>query len=1267
MPHFHFVAARYYQRPAIPSLLGTMTANEALIVDKLRLPNHVAEGVKQLTIALLYVSSGYVIHYNFPDENAASTVWWGNGLSLAVALLGGRRYFWGIFLGVLSYNAMVKDSVAGAISTSLASLVEVSVGFELLARNSKFSPSLTALSDYLRLMLWGGGVASIAGAFIGVFSLQIVGIISSVNFWEYASLWWMGDTLGIVLAAPFIMVWWRKKSERLDLRKLLEESLLIGITFVAGQIIFLGWFNDNLVFVPKAFMMFLFITWIAIRLGMHATTFTLNMIAVQALSGVYLKVGYFADETVPWRLHNYWTYMVVLSLIGIAVAAYVNDIKRKEKNLRDSESHLRLCQVNGGIGTWEANLLTHKEKWSDSCISMLGFPDLKEPTWEDFLEAVHPEDRSRVIEAVQSHIELGSRLEVEYRIVTREGIRWMRSAGQAERGPDGRLAIMRGVVQEVSERIQAEEALRESETLLRESQMIAGLGSYALDIATGFWKSSPILDRIFGIDQAYEHSVAGWLRLIHDEDLKRIEDYFKNDVLAQGEIFDKEYRVIRREDRAVRWVHGLGKLEFDAQGRPVKMHGTVQDITERKTIEESLRQNEERLRAYLDNISDTIWLIDPDLNVAYVSPNVERFLGFPPDELIGRPSALVIHPDDMAIVDNAHRYTLEHAGQPHTVQYRVSHKQGRWIYVESTGINLLDNREIKGVLVSMRNITERKQAENDLRIAATAFESQEGMFITDAHSVILQVNGAFTAITGYTAEEAVGKKPDLLKSGRQDAEFYAGMWKSLLQTGAWQGEIWNRRKNGEIYPQHLTITAVKDAGDVITNYVATLTDITLQKAAADKIERLALYDGLTGLPNRQLLRDRLISALASSNRSGRKGALLFIDLDNFKTLNDTLGHDMGDALLQQVAQRLEDCVREGDTVARLGGDEFVVMLEDLSEQAFESAAQTEAIGDKILDSLTQPYSLAMQEYYSTSSIGATVFSGHEQSIDELLKQADIAMYQAKTSGRNALRFFDLQMQDRINARVRMEADLRLALSENQFKLYYQPQVCHDNRILGAEALIRWQHPLYGLVPPADFIPLAEETGLIIPLGRWVLETACAQIKAWENNALYCHLQIAVNVSARQFRQADFADQVCRILRCTEINPDRLKLELTESLLLDDINDCIRKMNALREAGVFFSMDDFGTGHSSLAYLTQLPLDQLKIDKSFIHNIGEKEADAVIVQTIIGMSKNLGMKVIAEGVETESQRAFLEQLDCPIYQGYLFSKPLPVEQFESLFD
>jgi len=452
---------------------------------------------------------------------------------------------------------------------------------------------------------------------------------------------------------------------------------------------------------------------------------------------------------------------------------------------------------------------------------------------------------------------------------------------------------------------------------------------------------------------------------------------------------------------------------------------------------------------------------------------------------------------------------------------------------------------------------------------------------------------------------------------------------------------------------------------VVTHYVETHIDITDRKSAEKEIHLLAFYDPLTQLSNRRLLMDRLHHALASSARIGRTGALLFIDLDNFKTLNDTLGHDIGDLLLQQVAQRLTSCVRDDDTVARLGGDEFVVMLENLSERPIEAAAQTEAIGEKILTSFRQPYQLDTKEYQGTTSIGATLFNGNSQTTDELMKQADIAMYQAKKAGRNTLRFFDQKMQDSITGRFSLEGELRKALGSQQFHLYYQIQVDSSNRPLGAEALIRWIHPLRGIVSPAQFIPMAEETGVILPIGLWVLETACAQLKAWEKAALTRDLVLAVNISAKQFHQAGFVAQVQAVVQHHAINPMRLKLELTEGMLLENIEDTITTMKALNEIGIQFSLDDFGTGYSSLQYLKRLPVDQLKIDQSFVRNIVTDSSDIAIVRTIIAMARSLDMAVIAEGVETEEQRQLLLKNDCTHYQGYLFSKPVPIDQFEAL--
>jgi diguanylate cyclase (GGDEF)-like protein/PAS domain S-box-containing protein len=574
-----------------------------------------------------------------------------------------------------------------------------------------------------------------------------------------------------------------------------------------------------------------------------------------------------------------------------------------------------------------------------------------------------------------------------------------------------------------------------------------------------------------------------------------------------------------------------------------------------------------------------------------------------------------------------------------------------------------DIAEMAHAFNSMMEVQEQREAA--LRVAAIAFETEEGMMVTDENSVIIQVNQAFTRLTGYSADETIGKRPSMLQSDRQDPEFYQRMWDSLRINKSWQGEIWNKRKNGEIYPEWLNITAVLGEDGRVTNYVGAFVDFSERKKAENEIHHLAFFDPLSQLPNRRMLLDRLRQAVSTGSRNQTGGGLLFIDLDNFKTLNDTKGHGIGDLLLVEVSKRLQACVREGDTVARFGGDEFVLLLEGLSKDETHAATQARMVGEKVLEVLNRPYILEGHEYHSSSSMGITLFIDYKQKLDELLKQADTAMYEAKKSGRNTLRFFDPVMQEELEIRSQMEVGLRDALSKQEFQLYYQMQVNHTKHIVGAEVLLRWIHPEKGLISPMKFIPLAEETGLILPIGRWVLESACRQIKLWEADLRTCDLQLAVNVSGRQFRQSNFVDQVREILNQTSINPSLLKLELTESIVLDNVPDTIAKMHALRRLGVSFSMDDFGTGYSSLSYLTQLPLNQLKIDQSFVHHIGSKASDSTIIQTIIGMANNLGIEVIAEGVETQEQRNFLEANGCRLYQGYYFGKPVPLDEFDAL--
>jgi diguanylate cyclase (GGDEF)-like protein/PAS domain S-box-containing protein len=620
------------------------------------------------------------------------------------------------------------------------------------------------------------------------------------------------------------------------------------------------------------------------------------------------------------------------------------------------------------------------------------------------------------------------------------------------------------------------------------------------------------------------------------------------------------------------------------------------------------------------------------------------------------------------------RQALAHVLQVQTNQFtgaRISSKEAAQMRrIEMIVANVLGqtpapNRRHKKSRAGGESLraAERKRIDRELRIAATAFEAHEGMMITDAKKVILRVNRAFIEASGYSAEEVIGKTPQLFRSQCHGAAFYEELWREVEQKGYWRGEMVTRRKNGEVYPVWYTMTAVRGKSGAITNYVTTSTDITRQKKAEKEIGELVFYDPLTKLGNRRLLMDRLQQALAAIRRNGHRGALFFIDLDNFKTLNDTAGHEVGDMLLQLVATRLGTCIREGDTVARLGGDEFVVILTGLSARLAQATHLTKQVGDRILDTLNTPYELAGQTHRSSPSIGVVMFGQETDTVQELLRHADLAMYQAKAGGRNGLRFFDPAMQTAIKSRADMEDAMRVALERREFVLHYQPQISSQGQLIGAEALVRWQHPQRGLLSPIEFIPLAEESSLVVPLGLQVLEMACEQLVDWSKNKNLCDFALSVNVSARQFHQSDFVGQVLSILKKTGANPKRLKLELTESLLLDNVEETITTMTELRTHGVSFSLDDFGIGYSSLSYLKRLPLDQLKIDQSFVRTVLVDANDAAIAKMIIALGQTMGLSVIAEGVESADQRDFLLGCGCHAYQGYFFGRPMGGNDFE----
>ncbi len=705
-------------------------------------------------------------------------------------------------------------------------------------------------------------------------------------------------------------------------------------------------------------------------------------------------------------------------------------------------------------------------------------------------------------------------------------------------------------------------------------------------------------------------------------------------------------------------------LHIASAKQNAQLYARVQsELNERKALATTLRESEERYRAAfraspdavnINRVADGMYI---DINEGFT-----RLTGWNREDVLGKGSLEIgiwrEQADRQRLVQ-----ALQRDGFCEALEADFVTKSGKLIAAQmSARIMMIDGAPC--ILSITRDISQRKLAEESQRIAAVAFEAQQAMFITDPQQVILRINKGFTGITGYTAEEAVGQTPRLLSSGRHGADFYAAMWECVSRTGQWHGEIWNRRKNGAVYPQQLNISTVKDAQGLLTHYVGTFSDITSAKAAEEQIESLAFSDLLTGLPNRRMLVILLQQAMIAGEHEQRQGALLLVDLDRFKNLNDALGHARGDQLLQQIAMRLSACVHEGETVARLGGDEFVVLLKQLDQSKLEAAMYAETTANKIFAAIRQPYQIEGAEVSCNASIGIALFGEQHEDTVEPLKRAELAMYEAKERGRNTLRFFDPGMQTVVNSRVAMEAALREAIVSHQFLLHYQAQVTAQGRITGVEALLRWPDPKLGMVSPAEFIPLAEENGLILPIGDWVMETACRQLTHWASQPEMAHLTVAVNVSARQFHQRDFVDRVLMTLERTGANPYLLKLELTESLLIADVADVIAKMDALKARGVGFSLDDFGTGYSSLSYLKRLPLDQLKIDQSFVRDILIDPGDAAIARTVVALADSLGLAVIAEGVETEAQRDFLASLGCHNYQGYLFSRPLPVQEFEA---
>ena len=867
--------------------------------------------------------------------------------------------------------------------------------------------------------------------------------------------------------------------------------------------------------------------------------------------------------------------------------------------------------------------------------------------------------------------------------------------------------------------------VQESEASLAQAQQIAGLGSWTFDPVRRCASWSAESYRLFGIDPS-RHAPTGeqFLRLVHPQDQQHYNQLIRP-ALRDGRSFDDRFRILLPTGE-IRCLHVLGQPVVNARDQSTLLRGTMMDITERNAQEERLtfaRDQATTARAALvdaiESLTDAFGLFDAEDRLVLCNRKyAQSFTAFDRFEDIAG-----VRFEDLVRFSIARGEVIEPAFQGNVeawVTERIHRHRfpgpeprllvlgdGRWFEVSE------QPTRSGGIVGIRRDISGRKRNEQRqameytvTRLLAESETLREAVpriiqavcetlgwdcgacWVWDKQDPWLRCAESWSVASPEVKEFVAASSQECIAAGSM------GFLQRVWTTGEpiWIADVAEEpgfvradlaAKAGlraafafpirigtelhgvmEFYIRDVRrsdpalLAATRSIGSQIGQFIA-------RKTAEDEIWRLAFYDPLTRLPNRRLLIDRLHHALAAAPRAKRHGALLFIDLDNFKTINDTLGHDAGDLLLQQAAERLSSCVRAEDTVARQGGDEFVIMLLGLSAAEEEAAIQTEIVGEKVLAALNRPYQFPGHVYHNTASIGATLFDGHLSSADEVLRRADLAMYHAKAAGRNALRFFEPGMQAFVTSRAELETAMRQGLQHGQFLLYYQAQIDDVGCISGAEALLRWQHPVRGLVSPAEFIPAAEETGLILPLGRWVLETACAQLVTWSSRPATADLNLAVNVSARQFRQPDFVTQVVEVLERTGANARKLKLELTESMLVDNVDEIIAKMSALRALGVAIALDDFGIGYSSLSYLKRLPLDQLKIDQSFVRDLLTDPTDAAIVLTIVALAQSLGLSVVAEGVETEPQREFLASHGCGAYQGYLHSRPLPLEQFEAL--
>jgi len=992
-------------------------------------------------LTLLYALLTRAVMSLFMLDHKLLVVWPPGWLSFALLLMFGKRYWPGIFLGSLASEFMVTGSPSIALCMAVGNTAGILLGVSLLGRIPHFNLMLASLRDYF----WLGIAAATAGcteALISTVALVAAGPIQHPAFAHDLLLWAERNTLSIILATPIILAWQCLPKGWFERDRIVETLACFGLAVLTGQVVFLGWASGFLGNYAKAFLMFVFIIWSAVRFGRHGVFLVIVVTGLQALLGAKFGIGFFADDIERTGLTNLWFYIMVLTDVGLAVDFVTYELRRSEQRERTRNQVLELIARDTPLVRVLQTIVASVEKENEDLLCCILLKDKTEQSVFTGAISSTADCNCQVVQRVTVDIPIQSNIDVK--------------------------------------------------------------AHTAVDV-----RQHPFLIQ------------------------------YRNQAELQA-LRSCRIEPIRGQSGAL-----LGEVAL-------------------------YRRNN------LPQTNDELRLIAQIANLASIA------------------------------ID----------------QHRI-------------------NEELQLALMVYQN-------------------SSEAMIVTDADANILTVNPAFTDLTGYTPEEAIGKNPRMLSSGHQSRDFYQSMWDALKNEKRWQGEIWNRRKNGDLYVERLSVNTILNSDDTVHRYVALFSDITQKKASEELIWKQANFDQLTGLPNRSMLLDRLRLGIRKSHRTDGSLALLFLDLDRFKEVNDTLGHGVGDILLREAALRLTACIRESDTLARWGGDEFVIMLDAVEPNSVERVAQS------ILQSIAQPFKLGVEDVYVSASIGISFYPSDAMDIDSLLKTADQAMYTAKRQGRNRYSYFTSSMQEAAQTRMRLMSDLYSALENNQFELYYQPIVeLATGTINKAEALIRWRHPGKGLVSPAEFIPIAEETGLIRSIGSWVFHEATRQVAAWRKLG-NPDFQISINKSPIQFQNVtpDHADWHAH-LSAMGLPGDSVVVEITEGVLLENNADIVAKLLRLREAGIGISLDDFGTGYSSLSYLQKFDINYLKIDRCFVQGLAPNSNNLALCEAMIIMAHRLGIAVVAEGIESELQRTLLLNAGCDYGQGFLFSPPLPAADFAGL--